>query len=288
MKIQPDCISIDFTQFPDSQQSAQAKLNSYSAAGFGEFPGSARITQSISSFTDLEKLCCAVAALRNRGCRRISLFAPYVLGARSDRAFAPNGLNYLRDVLAPIINSLELESVELLDPHSDVLPAVLANSVVRTDVMQWFYGSYTAWLYKKTQGNPPPVWVVAPDAGAAKRAHIAAEALKAAGVIQCLKTRNLSNGNITKLKILAPDVPIGMKDRFVVVDDLCDGGATFLSIAEGLVQLYRTTPLDLVVTHGVFSKGFDKLLESYDSIHVTDSFPAGLQNIPERVNVFRI
>lgn len=287
MKIDSNYIYLNFTQFPDSQQSVVAGVTYPGLFPGDSFPHTVKLTHSIASFADLEKLCCAVAALRNRGCRRISLFAPYVLGARSDRAFTPNGLHYLRDVLAPIINSLELESVELLDPHSDVLPAVLRNAKVRTDVMNWFYGSYTAWLYKKTQGNPPPVWVVAPDAGAAKRAHVAAEALKAAGVIQCIKERNVATGNITELSVRL-DHAIGMSDRFVVVDDLCDGGATFLSLAAKLKELRRLTPLDLVVTHGVFSKGFDKLLESYDSIHVTDSFPAGLQNIPERVNVFRI
>jgi ribose-phosphate pyrophosphokinase len=57
--------------------------------------------------------------------------------------------------------------------------------------------------------------------------------------------------------------------KVCVVDDICDGGATFLSLAE---MLWRTQPniksLNLYVTHGIFSKGVAELLKFYDTIYV--------------------
>ena len=73
------------------------------------------------------QVICAVKALRNLGVKEIRLFIPYLLGARSDRQFVEGGTSYLRDVIAPILNSLELESIACLDVHSDVAAACIKN-----------------------------------------------------------------------------------------------------------------------------------------------------------------
>jgi phosphoribosylpyrophosphate synthetase len=56
-------------------------------------------------------------ALRNLGVRKINLYVPYFLGARSDRKFTEGGINYLKDVICPIINSQKFKSVTILDAH---------------------------------------------------------------------------------------------------------------------------------------------------------------------------
>lgn len=60
-----------------------------------------------------------------------------------------------------------------------------------------------------------------------------------------------------------------IKGSVCVVDDLVDGGFTFLSLAE---MLKRTQPnitsLNLYVTHGLFSKGTEELKKFYDRIYV--------------------
>jgi phosphoribosylpyrophosphate synthetase len=86
------------------------------------------ITARLNSFKDVELLICAVQALRNiRPNCQISLYTPYFLGSRSDRKFQEGGVNYLKQVICPIINSLNFYSVVVLDPHSDVLEACLNN-----------------------------------------------------------------------------------------------------------------------------------------------------------------
>jgi ribose-phosphate pyrophosphokinase len=54
----------------------------------------------------------------------------------------------------------------------------------------------------------------------------------------------------------------------VIIDDICDGGATFLSIAEKINAKHLT----LIVTHGIFSKGFSALEKRFNEIIVSDSY----------------
>lgn len=61
------------------------------------------------------------------GVKRIHLFVPYILGARSDRQFEEGGNNYVKQVIAPIINMLGFETVIATDPHSNVLEACINN-----------------------------------------------------------------------------------------------------------------------------------------------------------------
>lgn len=54
----------------------------------------------------------------------------------------------------------------------------------------------------------------------------------------------------------------------MIIDDICDGGATFLAIAGQVKPAHLT----LIVTHGIFSKGLDALAEKFDSIITSDSY----------------
>ena len=58
----------------------------------------------------------------------------------------------------------------------------------------------------------------------------------------------------------------------IVVDDICDGGYTFIQLAQVIKEEYGFTgDLHLVVTHGIFSKGFDDLNKYYTSINWVNS-----------------
>ena len=85
------------------------------------------IKSRLNSFKDLEVIICANQAVRNLECRNVQLYVPYLLGARSDRAFTFHGVNYLKQVICPIINSQNFTRVRVLDPHSDVLEACINN-----------------------------------------------------------------------------------------------------------------------------------------------------------------
>ena len=86
---------------------------------------SVQIKSRLNNWLDLELVVCAVAALRELGVEEIHLYVPYIMGSRSDRKFEEGGNNYLKDVICPIINSLNFKTVTCMDPHSDVLEACI-------------------------------------------------------------------------------------------------------------------------------------------------------------------
>lgn len=181
------------------------------------------------------------------------LHIPYLLGARYDRRMDELESFDLK-VIASIINSFKFDVVFLYDPHSDVAPALIERSYVRTNqVLVEAYKEEYACL-------------IIPDAGAAKKAP---NYFKWNGNIvdsvQCAKHRDLKTGAIS-LEVLKPEE---CRDRnCVIIDDICDGGATFIAIAEKLPEIKSLT---LIVTHGIFSKGFEKLEEHFDHIITSNS-----------------
>lgn len=68
-------------------------------------------------------------------------------------------------------------------------------------------------------------------------------------------------GNIVSHQTHSPSKYEGK--HCIVIDDICDGGATFLSIAD---KMTGQASLSLYVTHGLFTKGVQELKTKYDLI----------------------
>lgn len=186
---------------------------------------------------------------------------PYVPYTRQDRICNPGEGHSLR-VVSRRINSLEFDSVCITDPHSTVTEALINKCYAadQFDVFQSIYPSFGE------------VYIVAPDAGAVKKCEDFAKKAGAAGVIVCHKQRDLKTGKIIKFEILDDGgVPPG--SNFLVLDDLCDRGGTFLAVAAEVMKLHPAR-VDLAVTHGLFTHedGVAPLLNQYDMVYTTDSF----------------
>ncbi len=210
----------------------------------------------ICSLTDanilMQLLQCA-NALEHRFAKKKELYIPYLMGARFDRVMQ-SGDSFDLQVVANLINSCGFEKVVLLDVHSDVATALIHRSV---NVSNRF-------LVEKYAQNDAVL--ICPDAGAAKKIkHYFDWNPNIKDVVYCIKSRELSTGKLT-LKVLEAERCMGK--NCVIIDDICDGGATFLAIAEQI----KPSHLTLIVTHGIFSKGFEKLEKSFDEILVSDSF----------------
>lgn len=184
---------------------------------------------------------------------------PYVPYARQDRSFSSGDAIGVR-FFAKMINGMGFSSVSILDPHSEVVVGLLDNVCVTKSVAV-MRSAYREWGDK---------WIVAPDLGASKKAEEFAQAVGAKGVIQCMKVRNGSKVETTVL--VHEKFADSWIDHAVVVDDICDGGATFIATSEALSEYLDIDKLDLVVTHGIFSAGFDKLLDNFDKIITTNSY----------------
>lgn len=118
-------IKFKISKFPDGQQTIDI-LSDDILNVIGEIVD---IKSHLNSFKDIELIICANQALKNNGVESVHLYVPYFLGARSDRRFQEGGVNYLKQVICPIINSQNFASVTVLDPHSSSLECCLNNFV---------------------------------------------------------------------------------------------------------------------------------------------------------------
>lgn len=187
---------------------------------------------------------------------RVTLYMPYLPYARHDRPMH-NFDSHALKVFCNLINSLNFTNVVIHDCHSDVGISLLNNCV---NVSQDTLLSHFTDNILKINGID---YIIAPDNGAVKKASKIAEKFKLP-LITCLKERDLATGHITKYRILDP---IEKPGKALIVDDICDGGATFNILAKSLKEDTPVTEISLYVTHGIFSKGLNELFENIDHIY---------------------
>lgn len=109
------------------------------------------------------------------------------------------------------------------------------------------------------------------DAGASKKAEILAQQLSNEydiTLIQCHKKRNIKTGKIEKLEVYSNDL---QNLTNIIVDDIADGGGSFIFCVKELQKIKGYKNSYLIVTHGIFSKGFDELNKYFDGIYTTNS-----------------
>jgi ribose-phosphate pyrophosphokinase len=194
-----------------------------------------------------------VDAVESAGGRIDSLILPYVPGARQDRSNPTGDVLFTAKSVAAMINQRDFSRVVVLDPHSPVITNEINDAVTYPleEVMHNFdSGQYDG--------------VIAPDDGATVRGVVAAQAL-GKPVYFGWKHRDVSNGKI---------IDFGVQDltpggHYIVVDDICDGGGTFIGLGEKIKEQGATA--DLFVSHGIFSKGTGELKKYYNQIYTTDS-----------------
>lgn len=187
------------------------------------------------------------------------LLCHYLPYARQDRVCNKGEAHSLK-VFCNLINSMKFDEVQVVDCHSDVGTALLDN-VVHIDIKSLFNNIE---LFN-TYSNGSFV-LVSPDAGAEKKVRSLAKFLQC-DMIRFTKERDLQTGEIKSITAV-DDIP--KEAKFLVVDDIIDGGGTFIPIAQQL-RLRTTNKLHLFCTHGVFSKGAKHLLDYYDKLLTTDS-----------------
>lgn len=215
------------------------------------------ITQRVNSFNDLGLMLLATDALRRMGVKIIRLFIPYFPAARQDRVMIP-GEPLSVKVYADIINAQQYEEVIIFDPHSEVTPALLNNVKVIPN-----YEFVATCLSKLNE----EIVLVSPDGGALKKVYKLSGYLGGVPVVECSKRRNVSTGELSGFTVYAEDI----KGKHVaIVDDICDGGGTFLGLAKALKEK-EVGKLSLIVSHGLFSKGFEDLNQWFDHIFTTNS-----------------
>ena len=254
-------VSYKISKFPDGQQSIEI-LNC--AQILIEY--NIEIVSPMQSFKDVELIILANQAIREIDFKaNVELYVPYFLGARSDRKFLPGTSNYLKTVICPIINSQKFHKVKVLDPHSDVLEACLDNFVKTSS------GRFISSVYE-AEYEDDNVVLVSPDAGALKKVFKIQKEYGVQHMVIGHKNRDPFTGEITHTSISGSTGDETKPQTHIIFDDICDGGRTFIELAK---VLRRNTAhhdrIVLAVTHGLFTKGVDVVLEHVDAIYTTNS-----------------
>jgi ribose-phosphate pyrophosphokinase len=215
------------------------------------------VTHRLNSFNDLGLLCIAVDALRRLQAHVSDLVIPYFPAARQDRVMV-QGEPLSVKVYADIINSLGFEKVVVFDAHSEVTPALVQNCQVIPNHQ---------FIRQVIEKIGTSVKLISPDGGALKKIYKVSEALGGIEVVECSKSRNVKTGQLLNFKVYADDLA---GENCLIVDDICDGGGTFIGLAQELKKK-NAGKLYLAVSHGIFSKGFAELSQHFDRVFTTNS-----------------
>lgn len=175
-----------------------------------------------------------------------SLSIPFLPYGRQDKEISRKATFALRALIMVLNHTTDFSRITSFDAHSDLASKCLDNF----------------------ENIPPEIdvsqyeTIVFPDTGASKRYGYLA---KGKNLVVGEKVREQSTGLITHYELIGR--PFG---NCLVIDDICDGGATFVMLGKAL-DIYPRIDVDLYVTHGIFSKGIDELLKYYSHIKTTNT-----------------
>lgn len=250
----------DLIEFPDGQVLATLLPSEVQTWISEEQPTGVFLIKSRGTWNDIQKIIAIKKAIDNNYIHvSCALMITYLVGERSDRCFEEYQCNYLRDVIAPVINNLNFDTVFVFDPHSDVTEGVLKNCIPIGNE------EFIDWVLDQVAGTK---CLVIPDIGAVKRVKNIQKLFD--GVILCDKTRDIHTGKINGIEVLKK--PDEIFDNYLVVDDIADGCGTFNLLASVLKSFIPDINLSLVVSKGIFSKGFEEVLSNYKTIYTTNAF----------------
>lgn len=185
---------------------------------------------------------------------KVELYIPYLPYARQDKVVS-NQTTFSLLTFSRLLNSLDFDKVSSLDVHSplagvgiDRFESISPSKGIDKAIRK-LMNKPGKFLEPRTEID---LMVGYPDAGASAR-YGKSDDIAIIGN----KTRDQSSGFITDYSIEGD--PSG-KD-ILVIDDICDGGMTFILFAKELLTAGAKS-VNLYVTHGIFSKGLRPLKEA--------------------------
>jgi ribose-phosphate pyrophosphokinase len=234
------------------------------------YVGNIVVRMAFKGSDDLMDMMLTVNALRNMygQNRKLALNVPYLPFSRQDRVMT-EGESFGLQAAVAMINLCNFDEVTTMDVHSDVASALFPAGV--------FYSIPQEGVWKTTvdsivrlESDRSRVVLISPDAGALKKIYKLAKATDLR-VVEAKKIRDVATGQIVKTDI--EECELINVDTAIIVDDICDGGRTFVELAKEIRRGGYQGDLILCVTHGIFSKGLDvfKGEEGFDRIYTMNN-----------------
>lgn len=189
-------------------------------------------------------------------------FIPYFPGARQDRSDGRAPLTV--DVMKNILFNHWPAHTAVFDAHSSETLRGLGHGV-----KNFLPADISYWPIKRDV-----VGIIAPDEGALVRVKNYRDRLYPnTTLLTGMKKRNPQTGALSGYKLDLFDTPFA-QGRYIVVDDICDGGGTFNLLANEIRshERFNGCTFELHVSHGIFSKGLQNIDPIYEQIVTTDSW----------------
>lgn len=212
-----------------------------------------KITTFIESMDDLMIVAQIKDILTRNGNPGVNSFleitsTPYT---RYDRVMYDNSSDaFGLKVFADMLNSLKFTTVLMYDVHNEYATFGLINNFINHE-QTFLVNDLVGGDYNQ----------IAPDKGALKKKN------KSSIIFD--KVRDVTTGEIKGIELIENTSIDNLPN--IVVDDICEGGRTFIELAKvyNRNDSLKSTPLSLYVTHGIFSNNaISKLTEYYDKIYV--------------------
>ncbi len=241
----------------------------------------AHLTWKPINASEITLLALAVSALKHMGFNDIDLDILYLPYARQDRVCAEGEAHSL-EVICSFLNSLDVSVIRLWDVHNkdktfELLDEPLIVHANAFDIFDRF-----KILDDFDLDN---LILCAPDDGAFGRVSDVAIQHTQTTPIVLNKVRDPDNGKITGMTFNQYNRSVDGWN-VLIIDDICDGGATFLQAAQ-ILKEKGAENIYMYVTHGIFSKGLDLLLEYFKHIICHHVLHDDKYNSTERLTILR-
>jgi ribose-phosphate pyrophosphokinase len=216
----------------------------------------------LRTWSDVGIAACVIDALNlHDNIDTVRIFIPYFPGARQDKVKRSSDSDPYSSLTIAMTGVLLTGGVQTIvfDLHSE-------------EAFEWLSESIN--LMPKDlplEIKPDVVGIIAPDEGAAVRAEsFRSKFYPTATLVQCSKRRDPTTGRLSGYEMPS----LSTSGRYVIVDDICDGGGTFNLLADAFFHdpIGYSSKLEMFVSHGIFSKGLDAIDSRIERITTTDSW----------------
>lgn len=172
----------------------------------------------------------------------VELYLPYLPYGRQDKE-PKNDRTFALYPFLVLLDFLDFDKIVVFDPHNPEIVKEVLTNVEFPDVTPYI---------KLAKDSVRADAVCFPDAGASRRYG------KLWGnTCYAEKTRDQFTGEITNSKLTGYQA----QEKVLIIDDICDGGATFVRLAKNLYAA-GAKEVHLYVSHGLFTKGTQVLRDA--------------------------
>lgn len=248
IKPEKSSISYSISRFPDGE--VQITLGEFS------HKDSVDVICRITNPEELFILMQVCDILHRHGVEfEISIY--YLMTMRMDRVMDFNR-PFSLSIVCNVLDNLGARFIGIFSPHSNAYTNLLKKT-------------HSGEIGSNATDTPDiaKYQLVIPDEGAEERYSFYSD-FYSSDLVICSKVRDLKTGKITSIKINNPESILGKP--LLILDDLCDGGGTFVGIAEAIRKIRPDVNLNIYVEHMVNPRGIENLSKNFDRVWFTNSY----------------